>query len=205
MEKIKIPGKKQTIEYEIKKSRFFATVEPFSDAGSLKERIKAIREEHSGCSHVVYAFFTGDDRSMSGLSDDGEPHGTAGRPVYEVLKGSGLTDVLLTVTRYFGGTKLGTGGLVSAYGRAAKNVLESLPVSEKIYTIKTEFVLDYGLFDGIKKILSDMGARDVEEEFSTKISIRANIPVEKKEKFLQTIQDISRGEITPGFFEEGTH
>jgi uncharacterized YigZ family protein len=142
---------------------------------------------------------------MSGLSDDGEPHGTAGRPVYEVLKGSGLTDVLLTVTRYFGGTKLGTGGLVSAYGQSAKNVLESLPVTEKIYTIKTEFAFDYGLFDSIKKILSQFGARDVEEDFSIKVFIRANIPVEKKEAFSQSIQDISRGEIIPGFFEEGIH
>ncbi|MBB6482316.1 IMPACT family protein [Spirochaeta isovalerica] len=204
MEKIKIPAKKHTIEYEMKKSRFIATVEPLTGQEEVKKRIREIRDSYPGCRHVVYAFFTGDDRAMSGLSDDGEPHGTAGRPVYEVLKGSGLTDVLLTVTRYFGGTKLGTGGLVSAYGQSAKNVLEALPVKEKIYTIKTVFTLDYSLFDGVKKILADVGALNVEEEFSTGITIRTQIPMDEKDLFAEKIRDISRGEISPGFFEEGS-
>jgi len=205
MEKIKIPAKKHTVEYEMKKSRFIATVEPLSGQDDVKKRIKEIREEYSGCRHVVYAFFTGDDRSMSGMSDDGEPHGTAGRPVYEVLKGSGLTDVLLSVTRYFGGIKLGTGGLVSAYGQSAKNALEALPIKEKVYTIKTVFNLEYGLFDNVKKILAETGALNVVEDFSTGISIEAQIPIGEKEVFVQKIRDISRGVINPDFFEEGTY
>jgi len=205
MEKIKIPAKKTTVVYEVKKSRFIATVEPLNGQDDVKKRVKEIREQHSGCRHVVYAFFTGDDRAMSGLSDDGEPHGTAGRPVYEVLKGCGLTDVLLTVTRYFGGIKLGTGGLVSAYGQSAKNALEALPVKEKVYTIKTVFNLEYGLFDSVKKILAETGALNVEENFTTGISISAQIPVGEKNVFVEKIRDISRGSITPDFFEEGTY
>lgn len=203
MNTVKIPAKKQTVELVIKKSRFIATVEPLSDYKGVKERVREIRNAHPGCSHVVYAFFANDDRSQSGMSDDGEPHGTAGRPVYEVLKGCGLTDILLTVTRYFGGTKLGTGGLVSAYGQSAKNALDALPVVEKIYTIKVRLVFGYDFYDKIKKMLTELGALEIEEDFATQIHLSAKIPQEIKESFLQTISDISRGSIKPEFLEKG--
>lgn len=203
MKKIKIPEKKSTIEYEIKKSRFIATAEPLSSKDDVKRRINEIRMEHPGSSHVVYAFFVNDDRSISGLSDDGEPHGTAGRPVYEVLKGSGLTDILLTVTRYFGGTKLGTGGLVSAYGQSSKNVLEELTVIEKVYTVKIRLHLSYRIFDSIKKLLIDKGSLNIEETFSTEIILKADIPIEYQPEIEKRIRDISRGEIIPEILEEG--
>lgn len=204
MKIVKIPEKKHTVEYEVKKSRFIATAEPLSDYKAVKERIRTIRENNPGCNHVVYAFFNGDDRSQSGMSDDGEPHGTAGRPVYEVLKGSGLTDILLTVTRYFGGTKLGTGGLVSAYGQSAKNVLACLPVIEKIYTIKVRITLDYGLFEKVKKITEDVGALNMEEDFSSEVILTANIPLDRRDEFDRLVSDVSRGSVTPQYLEEGT-
>jgi len=169
----------------------------------VKKRVKDIREENPGCSHVVYAFFLNDDRSISGLSDDGEPHGTAGRPVYEVLKGSGITDILLTVTRYFGGTKLGTGGLVSAYGQSAKNVLEELKIIEKIYTVKIRLYLNYKIYENVKKILIESGAVNIEEEFSTDILLTADIPREFRPDIENKIKDISRGEVLPEILEEG--
>lgn len=199
MKEIKIPGKKHTVELEVKRSRFIATVEPAGSPDEVKILLKSIRENHPNSSHVVYAFFTGDDRSQSGMSDDGEPHGTAGRPIYEVLKGSGLTDVLLSVIRYFGGTKLGTGGLVSAYGQAAKNVLDGLPVKEKIYTIKIRMNMEYRFFDQIKKFLVESGAIELTEDFSTEVSLTAGIPLEKRDEILRNIIDISRGEVNPVF------
>ncbi len=203
MKKIKIPEKKITIEYEIKKSKFIATAEPLSHQDDVKKRVREIRSEHPGCSHVVYAFFANDDRSISGLSDDGEPHGTAGRPVYEVLKGSGLTDILITVTRFFGGTKLGTGGLVSAYGQSAKNVLEELTVIEKIYTVKIRVCLNYKIYENVKKVLFESGAMNIEEKFTTEISLTAEIPREIKSNIVDKIRDISRGEVIPEILEEG--
>ena len=197
MKKIKIPEKKRTIQYEIKKSRFIATVEPLADRNDVKARIKEIRDENPGCNHVVYAFFVNDDRSISGMSDDGEPHGTAGRPVYEVLKGSGITDVLLTVIRYFGGIKLGTGGLVSAYGQSAKTVLEDVKIIEKIYTDKIRFHVNYSLFENLKKYLLEQGALNITEEFSTDILILADIPKDNKNVIFDYIKDLSRGEIVP--------
>lgn len=203
MKKIKIPEKKRTIEYEIKKSKFIATAEPLSHQDDVKQRIIEIREEHPGCSHVVHAFFINDGRSISGLSDDGEPHGTAGRPVYEVLKGSGLTDILLTVVRYFGGTKLGTGGLVSSYGQAAKNVMDELTVIEKIYTVKIRVHVNYKIFEKIKKVLLESGAVNIDEEFSSEICLTADIPRELKSKIVEKIRDISRGDVIPEILEEG--
>lgn len=205
MKKIKIPEKKSTIEYEVKKSKFLATAEPLTHQENVKNRIREIRDENPGCSHVVYAFFLKDDRSVSGLSDDGEPHGTAGRPVYEVLKGSELTDILLSVTRYFGGTKLGTGGLVSAYGQAAKTVLEKLKITEKIYTIKIQLYLNYKIYENVKKILLDEGALNIEEKFLTEIKLTADIPRESHQLIESKIRDISRGEIIPEILEDGIH
>jgi uncharacterized YigZ family protein len=179
MKKIKIPAKKRTIEFVVKKSRFIAIAEPISHQDDVKNLIKEKRNLYPGSNHVVSAFFVNDDRSISGLSDDGEPHGTAGRPVYEVLKGSELTDILLTVTRYFGGIKLGTGGLVRAYGQAAKDVLDKLPTIEKIYTIKIRLLLNYKIYESVKIRLLEKGALNIFEEFATFITLTADIPIEK--------------------------
>lgn len=201
MKKIKIPEKKRTIEIEVKKSKFIACAEPLDNQTDVKKTVKRIREEHPGCCHVVYAFFVKDDRSVSGMSDDGEPHGTAGRPVYEVLKGSELTDILITVTRYFGGTKLGTGGLVSAYGQAAKEVLENLSTKEKIYTIGMKLQLNYKIHENVKKYLIESGAVDIQEIFSSHVVLTTYIPTEFKEEIKKKILDISRGEVVPEFME----
>lgn len=202
MNVVKIPEKSNEIELEVNKSRFIALAEPLADHRNVRNRIREIRDSHHGCTHVVYAFFSGDDRSQSGFSDDGEPHGTAGRPVYEVLKGSGLTDILLSVTRYFGGTKLGTGGLVSAYGQAAKDVLVNLPLKDKIYTIPVRMDMEYRYFEQVKKLLIEAGTDEIIDDFSTRVSLYAQIPRESRDELLQKISDISRGEIKPEFPEE---
>lgn len=201
MKKIKIPAKKTTIEYEIKKSKFIAIAEPVSHREEVKNLVKEKRELYADSSHVVYAFFINDDRSISGLSDDGEPHGTAGRPVYEVLKGSGITDIIIIIIRYFGGTKLGTGGLVSAYGQAAKKVLEVLHLTEKIYTIDLKLKLNYKIYENIKKILIAENSEIIDEEFSTDILLSARIPLTRKSEIENKIRNLSRGEITPEYLD----
>ncbi|HSG29611.1 MAG TPA: YigZ family protein, partial [Candidatus Krumholzibacterium sp.] len=124
-----IPEGRFECEMTVRNSKFIGLGVPVSDPEEAREIIRDTRETHPGCSHVVYAFITGGARTeVSGMSDDGEPKGTAGRPVMEILKGSGIVDVLLMVVRYFGGTKLGTGGLVKAYGDCAREVVEGLPV-----------------------------------------------------------------------------
>src|SRR6056297_2586324 len=129
---MKQPAGAARFELEVKRSRFIAEIQSCTDRRTAERHIDQQRANHPHAAHVVYAFSLGERNSQQfGMSDDGEPKGTAGRPALEVLKGSGVTDCVLTIVRYFGGTKLGTGGLVHAYGDAAKGVFSVLPTKEK--------------------------------------------------------------------------
>ena len=114
-----------TGEYEIyeKKSRFIATIQPVKTEEEAKQCIEEIKKKHRGANHTVFAYQIGERDELQRFSDDGEPQGTAGLPILNVLQGEALKNVLVAVTRYFGGTLLGTGGLVRAYGKAAKEGL----------------------------------------------------------------------------------
>ena len=111
-------------ETKVKNSRFVAEIHTVHTPEEAKALWKHKKETYDNGGHIVYAFTLGPQQNICGCSDDGEPSGTAGRPVLAVLKGSGLTNTLITIARYFGGTKLGTGGLVHAYSDAAKAVIE---------------------------------------------------------------------------------
>ena len=112
-------------ELEIKKSRFLAEAFPVSSQSEARNLLKAQKERYDDATHVVHGLVLGNAAEILGMSDDGEPAGTAGRPVLDVVKGRGCTNILVTVTRWFGGTLLGTGGLVKAYGDSAKAVLDN--------------------------------------------------------------------------------
>ena len=114
-----VPLEEATAELNVKNSRFISEVFPVSSQADAREKLHELKKKYSDATHVVHAFVVGASGEVNGMSDDGEPSGTAGRPVLDVLKGSGLTNILLTVTRYFGGTLLGTGGLVHAYSDSA--------------------------------------------------------------------------------------
>jgi uncharacterized YigZ family protein len=122
-----------TCEIEVKKSRFIAIASPLSDLSQIKEIVNQCRMEHPLANHVVHAAVLGPKGDLYSYSDDHEPKNTAGRPALEVLKGSGVTNILVLVIRYFGGTLLGTGGLVKAYADSVKEVLK---------IIKTEPLID---------------------------------------------------------------
>ena len=112
-------------EFTVKGSRFLSELFPCESQAMAKDIIKAQKAKYPDATHVVHAFVLGLSSEILGMSDDGEPSGTAGRPALDVLKGYGCTNVLLTITRWFGGTLLGTGGLVKAYGDGAKQVLHA--------------------------------------------------------------------------------
>ena len=127
-----IPTETATIELMVKNSRFTAVAGRTNSVEEAKAFIRSIRNDMPGATHYVYAFKIGFGSSVTeGMSDDGEPSGTSGPPVLAVLRGSGIGDITIVVVRFFGGTKLGTGGLVSAYSAAAKMVLEQLKTEEK--------------------------------------------------------------------------
>ena len=127
-------GKRHAGEIEVEKSRFLAWLCYAPDVGAFEAMLAEARRLHPGASHHCSAFIAGPpgEQSAIGFSDDGEPGGTAGRPMYQVLQGSGLGQVGCVVTRYFGGTKLGTGGLARAFAQAASQALETLPRREVV-------------------------------------------------------------------------
>ena len=148
-------GEYASAELEIKRSRFLAEVFPVSTQGQARSLLKAQKERHEDATHVVHGFVLGPAAEVLGMSDDGEPAGTAGRPVLDVLKGRGCTNILLTVTRWFGGILLGTGGLVKAYGDSAKAVLSVARFHQLVARRSFRFSVDYEQYQQIKRYLAD--------------------------------------------------
>ena len=142
-----IPAREARAMIEIQKSRFIASAAPSFSVEQAREYIDRIRMEFSDATHHVPVFLIGREPSLiEHCADDGEPSGTAGRPALAVLKGSGVRDVVMVITRYFGGTKLGTGGLVAPMIRRA--VLQ-MPRAKKVTTHLSTFVIGYNLYDVI--------------------------------------------------------
>ena len=191
-----VPKKGARTEFSEKRSRFIGEAVGVTTRDEAEAEIVKRRKEYSDCTHVVYAFRIGPSNSeMLGMSDDGEPKGTAGKPVLEVLKGSGLTNILVTVVRYFGGTKLGTGGLVRAYSKSAKATLEK--VSRERYEVRIPFslTLSYELYDQAKRGIESTGAIINREDFGTSVDIYGEIG-KKMVQLLETkIRDLSKGAV----------
>ena len=165
----------------------------------MREILKSQKEKYQDATHVCHAFVLGKAAEVLGMSDAGEPSGTAGRPMLDVLKDSGITDILLTVTRYFGGTLLGTGGLVKAYGDCAKSVVQRSraenAVEELVEKKDFSFSADYALYEVLKRQMKDFTLYDLSEEFSDKVTIKAKIPAASFEEFAARIKNLSSGAI----------
>ncbi len=184
-------------DYELieKRSRFLGVAFFLSDESQVKTILQELRANHPQANHVCFAFQLGTGNTkIHGMSDDGEPKGTAGRPILEVLKGSGITNCLLVIVRYFGGTKLGTGGLVKAYGECAKGVLNKAD-REQIVSRET-FLLQIGYehYQKIRSWLDEAEARDLHETFWAEILMTGNLPVEQWDRLESLIQDYTRGQ-----------
>lgn len=193
-EPILVPDGTGEIELEIKRSRFIACAEPAASAEEARSIVARMRTEHPGASHVVYAFIVGGTASeTSGMSDDGEPKGTAGRPVMEVLKGRKVRNVIVTVTRYFGGTKLGTGGLVKAYGDAAKGALDRLPVVEYRLRVRFRLTVPYELYDGARRLLAELDGSTSGETFTETVTVEGTLPADAVQDAQTRIGDLSAG------------
>ena len=182
-------------ETKVKNSRFVAEVHPIHSPEEAKELWRHKKETYDNGGHIVYAFTIGPQQNICGCSDDGEPSGTAGRPVLSVLKGSGLTDTLLTIARYFGGTKLGTGGLVHAYSDAAKAVLEVAETKELIPMSCLTITVPYPLYNTVLNRIKPLGFEVSEENFSDDIRISGSLPEEQLSQVQATLQEIGNGKI----------
>lgn len=202
MQRYRIPAERTRVEIQVVNSRFIATAAPVFSVEEARAFIQEIRHEFSDASHNVPAFLVGYGQSVTAhCSDDGEPSGTAGRPALTVLQGSGLGDIAVVVTRYFGGTKLGTGGLVRAYTDAVKAVLENMHLAEKVPTYSVMLVIPYNLYDQTKLLIQEYGGKILDEEFAAEVTISIQFLVENFEAFNERVLELSRGKIKAEIIE----
>jgi uncharacterized YigZ family protein len=199
---MRVPAGAARSETTVKRSRFIAEAWNVTSRDEVSRIVSDLRGKHSDASHVVSAFLIGDERSeLLGMSDDGEPHGTAGRPVLEVLRGSGVADCLVTVVRYFGGTKLGTGGLVHAYSDAARECLAILPTQEKRDLRPATIRCPYEFHRQVRTILDECEAVVVDEDFGSAVTVRLEFENGSEGKIQDRLNDVSRGTIVLGLEE----
>ena len=192
---------KSYIKYEetIKGSRFLSELFPCDSQAAARELVKSQKAKYADATHVVHAFVIGPGAEVMGMSDDGEPGGTAGRPALDVLRGRACTNTVLTITRWFGGTLLGTGGLVKAYGNGAKGVLaaaDQAGLFEELVAKRTfTFTTDYSLYQLIKNNMELFHISDLTEAFGTEIKITGQIHESEYQVFISKVLDISNGKI----------
>lgn len=192
---MKIPTARAEAEIEVKKSRFIAIAIPANSLEDVKKAVQQVRSEHPDATHVVHAAVIGKAGTIYSSSDDKEPKNTAGRPALEVVKGSGITDIAVCIVRYFGGTLLGTGGLVKAYGDSAKEVLKIVPTEELIEKSEYRMILPYNAYTLIKRLLESVEATIDEEKFDTMIEISGKLPSSNASKMKEGTDDIGQGRI----------
>ena len=193
---------KSYIKYEetIKGSRFLSELFPCDTQAGARELVKAQKAKYADATHVVHAFVIGPGAEVMGMSDDGEPSGTAGRPALDVLKGRKCTNAVLTITRWFGGTLLGTGGLVKAYSGGAKGAVcaaDSANLFEELVAKQTfSFSCDYSLYKIIKNTMQGFHIHNLQEDFGTQIKLCGEINEEESTVFQERVKDLSNGKIT---------
>ncbi len=158
------------IETKVKGSRFIGETALVGSVDEAVACLEAVRKREYQATHHCYAYVAGVPGAVEfKYSDDGEPSGTAGRPIYDVVTGSGLTNLLVVVTRYYGGTKLGTGGLVRAYSDAARAAVEASGKLEQYLTRDYRFVLEFARYDQFLREIHRLGAKVIESEFTDQV------------------------------------
>lgn len=162
-----------------KKSRFIANVVPVSSEEEAEEFIESMKKKYWDARHNCYAYIIGERGEIKRFSDDGEPGGTAGKPILEVLSGEGVTNAAIVVTRYFGGTLLGTGGLVRAYGAAAKEGLSASAVINKIPGMRLSITTDYTGLGKLQYLLGQRGITVLDTVYTDKVEMEALVSLKE--------------------------
>jgi uncharacterized YigZ family protein len=189
-----IPAKEQRTEIRVVNSRFIATIAPVFNVEEARAFIQRVKEEFADASHNVPAYVIGHGPSVTAhCNDDGEPSGTAGRPALAVLQGSGLGDAAVVVTRYFGGTKLGTGGLVRAYGDAVRAALADLPRAEKVATDVALLAAPYNLYEQVTLLIAAHNGLTLDTTFAADVTLTLQFRRGDLEPFNAALGELSRG------------
>ena len=191
-----IPSREVRAEIRVVNSRFIASMAPAGSVEEARAFISRIKEEFPDATHNVPVFLIGHGDSVTAhCSDDGEPSGTAGRPALAVLQGSGLGDVVVVITRYFGGTKLGTGGLVRAYSDSVRAVLEKVERSMRVLTDTIQIIFPYTYLERIRRIAASCNGIILQEEFGADVTVTARFRVEDTPVFQAKVVELTSGTI----------
>ena len=175
-------------------SRFITTIRRVDNVAAAREQLASVRAELADASHHVYAFRIGFGNSVTeGMSDDGEPTGTAGPPILAVLRGTEIGDILVVVSRYFGGTKLGTGGLVRAYSEAARRGLARLKTERKVEWNTLGIEISYSLYEQAKLLIEHNDGVVTGTEFAGKVTVYARFPRSSISAFRDGLRELSAG------------
>lgn len=195
MESWLIPAETCIFNEEIKKSRFITLLGHTEGIAAAKAFLDNVKATYPGARHYCWAWVAGrpDDSQCLGFSDDGEPAGTAGKPILAQLQGSGVGEITAVVVRYFGGVKLGTGGLVKAYGGGVQQALESLAVVRKLARVEYRLQCEYALLAGVEKLVADHQGLIIHSDFQASVDLVIALPPAYVAQVNTRLSDLSRG------------
>ncbi len=178
------------------RSRFITTLAYTPTVEAAREFIATVSSEFADANHNCWAYVVGPPGSTGqvGMSDDGEPHGTAGRPMLTVLLHSNVGDICTVVTRYFGGTLLGKGGLVKAYSGGVQLALATLPQSERVPKLTLTLMLDYTYVTPLQRLLPTFEAELISEQYAADVIYQLTLPVEHADRFTTAITELTNGQ-----------
>jgi len=191
-----IPASESEVEVHAKNSRFIGTARAAATVDEARACIASVRARFADASHHCYAFAAGYGATVThGMSDDGEPAGTAGKPMLAVVQGCGLGDVVVVATRYFGGTKLGTGGLVKAYTETAQAAIAAVERVDKVEMVGVVVTLAYDAYEVCKRQIEALGAMVEAEDFGAHVQIVLRLDVERYDELRTTLIEMTSGRV----------
>ncbi|MCW8892753.1 MAG: YigZ family protein [Deltaproteobacteria bacterium] len=192
-----IPAEPCRCIVEVQRSRFITTIEQAESPEAALQFISRVKQEYPDANHNCWAYLIGSPGSTDriGLSDDGEPHGVAGKPMLTTLQHAGIGDIAVVVSRYFGGIKLGKGGMVKAYTLAVQTALEQLSVTDKIDWAELSLCFAYPLLSPIEQLLPEFEAEIIGRNFTEQILLRLKLPAENITEIRTRLIDLSAGQI----------
>lgn len=195
MDAWEIPAETFSFSEEIKKSRFITLLAHTEGVEAARAFVQQVKSEHPAARHHCWAWVAGapDDSQQLGFSDDGEPSGTAGKPMLAQLMGSGIGEITAVVVRYYGGIQLGTGGLVKAYGGGVQQALKSLPRVRKVPMLTFTLVCDYAQLAEIERMVARFNGQLLHSEFLQCVSLTLALPHAQVAGFTRNLTDFSRG------------
>lgn len=182
-------------EFVEKRSRFIGYAKPVVTEAEAIAFVEEIRAKHREATHNVYAYIVREN-NIARYSDDGEPHGTAGMPVLEVMRGAELQDLAVVVTRYFGGTLLGTGGLVRAYGKGAKIAIEAAGIVRMALCDVCSMTFDYSYYARLQALVYRFGGTIRDSDFGSLVTLRFALPEEQSEAFGAALTETTFGDVS---------